>query len=164
MKNTLNPCKCDTSGSGGDASDIIYDGLTVDCIPVSVGQNLATIIKNIGDFICGLESSVQTVTVNPGVPTGGINGDIWLRQQGNVVSVYQNVSGSWVPKGDLLVGTPTRTPDPSLPSTPTLTYLNTTYPNANPGDVVYREGTTQFIEATCYEAGKWNWIMKNKAQ
>lgn len=165
MNNTLNPCKCDSgTGTGGDASDVIYDGLSVDCLPGLVGQNLATAIKRIGDALCDVESGAISVTVNPGAPTGGENGDLWFRQQGNVVSVYQHNGTSWDAKGDLVMGGNTYTPDPNLPDPPTNTYLNSTYPTAKPGDTVYWEGTTQIVTATCYAVGEWKWITENRCQ
>lgn len=285
MKNTLNPCNCNNSSSGGSASGISYDGLTVDCIPVTPGQNLATIIKNIGDFICGLEGRTQVVTVSTDAPTGGGEGDIWFRQQGSNITVYQRISGSWVIRGNLPTGGitpdlqittnegnitdnaiqvsgtqntdpgtnsavvrftgtqailsaiisgaergiialgngaagiavasngnrldistssgarfvtgagagtfmnvkgadavsdddfvtkrqlgsagPSYTPDPSLPSgAGFLAYLRSNYTSAKPGDVVYREGTTQLIKCTCYYVdanpalNKWSKIIE----
>lgn len=73
-------------------------------------------------------------------------------------AVY-NGDGTWSPAGGN-----TYTPDPSLPDPPTKSYLNTNYPSAKVGDVVYWEGTTQVVEAKCYAAGEWNWITKNRCQ
>lgn len=164
MKNTLNPCKCNSgTGTGGSASDIVYDGLTVDCVPIAPGQNLAAILKNLGDYVCDLEGSQQNVTVNAGPPTGGSPGDIWFRQQGNVVSVYQNVDNSWVSRGDLLIGSaPTITKNDSVnyPAT-TSASLDSAYPGSSPGDIVWSE--TNSIRFEKMEAGYWSFTALSKA-
>lgn len=77
------------------------------------------------------------------------------------LAVYQG-DGTWKIVGDS--SAPTYTPDPSLPDPPTKSYLNTNYPSAKVGDVVYWEGTTQVVEAKCYAVGEWSWITKNRAQ
>ena len=77
------------------------------------------------------------------------------------LAVY-NGDGTWSPVGG--DSAPTYTLDPSLPDPPTLSYLNSNYPSAKAGDVVYWEGTTQVVEAKCYAAGEWNWITKNRCQ
>lgn len=61
-----------------------------------------------------------------------------------------------VTKRQLDAVAPTYTPDPSLPSTGILAYLNTNYPSANIGDVVYREGSTTVRKCTKYAASKWS--------
>lgn len=109
-------------------------------------------------------SGVQSVTVGTSVPTGGNNGDIYFRNVSGGTEVYYNNAGTWGSVGTIPTGGASYTPDPSLPNPPTLAYLNSNYPAANIGDIVYREGATQIIEATCYAAGKWNWIMKNRGQ
>lgn len=154
MNNTLNPCKCDSgTGTGGDASDVIYDGLSVDCLPGLVGQNLATAIKRLGDALCDVESGAIAVTVNPGAPTGGGLGDIWLRQQGNVVSVYQHNGSGWVAKGDLVMGGPTATLNNTLDFSTTSSTLDSAYPAAKTGDIVYSEDSA--LMWTKLDGGKW---------
>jgi len=76
------------------------------------------------------------------------------------VAVY-NGDGTWSPVGG--DSAPTYTPDPSLPDPPTKLYLNTNYPDAKVGDVVYWEGTTQVVEAKCYAAGEWDYSTKHKS-
>lgn len=77
------------------------------------------------------------------------------------LAVYQG-DGTWKIVGGS--SAPTYTPDPSLPDPPTLSYLNTNYPTAKPGDTVYWEGTTQIVTATCYAVGEWKWITENRCQ
>lgn len=108
-------------------------------------------------------TGVQAVVVNTAAPSGGSDGDIWFRQVGSTVTVYQRVSGTWTALGVIETG-PTYTPDPSLPDPPTKSYLNSNYPSAKVGDVVYWEGTTQVVEAKCYAAGEWNYTTKNRCQ
>jgi len=76
------------------------------------------------------------------------------------LAIYQG-DGTWIPVGS--DGVPTYTPDPSLPDPPTLSYLNSNYPDAKVGDTVYWEGTTQLVTATCYAVGEWKWITENRA-
>src|SRR5690606_18725352 len=75
------------------------------------------------------------------------------------MAIY-NGDGTWSP---VSAGN-TYTPDPSLPDPPTLSYLNSNYPSAKVGDVVYWEGTTQVVEAKCYATGEWNYSTKNRCQ
>lgn len=108
--------------------------------------------------------AIQSVVVNAAAPSGGNDGDIWFRQVGSTVTVYQRVSGTWTALGVIETGATSHTPDPSLPDPPTNTYLNSNYPTAKPGDTVYWEGTTQLVTATCYAVGKWKWITENRCQ
>lgn len=49
--------------------------------------------------------AVQNVTVNTNVPTSqGVNGDIWFRQNGGEIEVYQKTAGLWVNKGAITTG------------------------------------------------------------
>lgn len=107
---------------------------------------------------------IQSVVVNAGTPTGGNDGDIWFQQVGGTVTVYQRVSGTWTALGVIEVGSPTHTPDPNLPDPPTLSYLNSNYPTAKPGDVVYYEGVNNIDTATCYAPGKWMYSTQYRAK
>lgn len=111
--------------------------------------------------------AVQNVTWSANAPTAeGSDGDIWFRNNAGTgnIDLYFKQGGSWGMLGSWSKeGTrPTHTPDPSLPDPPTNTYLNTNYPTAKPGDVVYYEGTTQLVTATCYAVGEWKWITENR--
>lgn len=53
---------------------------------------------------------------------------------------------------------PTYTLDPSTPNTGALSYLNSTYPDANPGDQVYKISAGTRRTWTCYAAGAWSRI------
>jgi len=109
-------------------------------------------------------NGLQAVTVSTSAPTGGNPGDIHFRNVSGGTDVYYNNAGSWGIVGTIPTGGTTYTLDPSLPDPPTKSYLNSNYPSAKVGDVVYWEGTTQVVEAKCYAAGEWNWITKNRCQ
>lgn len=81
------------------------------------------------DLFGNSDATIQSVVVNPGAPAGGSNGDIWLRQQGNVVSVYQNVEpAGWTALGDLVIGSALQSVTVSA-SSPT---------GGNPGDIHFK--------------------------
>lgn len=101
---------------------------------------------------------MQSVVVNSAAPTGGNDGDIWFQQVGNTVTVYQRVSGTWTALGVIETGAPTYTSDPSTPNTSALSYLNSTYPNAKPGDQVYKVASGMRRTWTCYAPGEWSRI------
>ncbi len=105
MNNTLNPCSCNASSGGGNASDVKYDGQSVDCLPGLVGQSLAVVAKRIGDLAC----------------TGG----------GGVTATLRNSFG---------FGT-------------TSANLDSAYPDAKVGDMVYSE--TNLMLWTKLDTGKW---------
>lgn len=105
------------------------------------------VVETFGDLSVGIS--------DPGKP-GAIAG--YMDGAKCKLAIY-NGDGTWSPVGFV----PTRTPDPDLPATPTLSYLNSTYPDAKPGDIVYRETTTQVLICTCYDTEKWDWIIKNRA-
>jgi len=71
------------------------------------------------------------------------------------LAVY-NGDGTWSPVGSS--SGPTYTPDPSTPNTSALSYLNTTYPNAKPGDQVYKTAGGMRRTWTCYSSGEWSRI------
>src|SRR5690606_33155169 len=73
---------------------------------------------------------IQSVVVNAAAPSGGNDGDIWFRQVGSTVTVYQRVGGTWTALGVIETGGTSYTLDPSLPDPPTLSYLNSNYPSA----------------------------------
>lgn len=104
------------------------------------------------------DTGVQSVVVNAGAPTGGNDGDIWFRQVGSTVTVYQRVSGTWTALGAIETGGATYTLDPSTPSTNALSYLNTNYPSAKPGDQVYKTSGGMRRTWTCYATGAWSRI------
>lgn len=103
-------------------------------------------------------ASIQTVTVSANDPTGGSNGDIHFKTSAGSIGVYQNVSGTWGLKGTIPTGGSSYTPDPSVPNTGALAYLNSTYPDAKPGDVVYKKASTVVRKWTCYAPGEWSRI------
>lgn len=70
------------------------------------------------------------------------------------LAVYQG-DGTWLIVGS---GSPTYTSDPSTPNTSALSYLNSTYPNAKPGDQVYKVASGMRRTWTCYAAGEWSRI------
>lgn len=100
--------------------------------------------------------TIQNAIVNSGAPTGGNDGDMWFRQQGETLTIYQRVSGSWTPLGNIQLGSVgiTATLNNSLdPFGETSASLDTTYPNAKVGDIVYTEtGQTKWEKLA---AGKW---------
>lgn len=162
MKNTLNPCKCGTSEGGAEfSSQVTYDGLAVDCIPGLVGKNLSQVIKALGDYVCNIEGRTQILTVSAGAPTGGGEGDIWIRQQGSAITFYQNVGSTWVQRGQLFISGPNITSDLSLPTSNTLSYLNATYPDAGDGDVVFREFPSGEV-LWCRYLGSGKWTKEQK--
>lgn len=110
------------------------------------------------DLFGNTNAIMQSVVVNSGAPTGGNDGDIWFRQVGSVVTVYQRVSGTWAALGVIETGAPTYTSDPSTPNTNALSYLNSTYPNAKPGDQVYKTAGGMRRTWTCYATGEWSRI------
>lgn len=102
--------------------------------------------------------------LNNTIPTGGDDGDVAYNDTGNEIQLWYRQGGAWGMLGSWHTGGPSYTLDPSLPDPPTKSYLNTNYPDAKPGDVVYWEGTTQVVEAKCYAVGEWNYTTKNRAQ
>lgn len=106
---------------------------------------------------------VQNVTWSANAPTTeGSNGDIWFRNNAGTgnIELYFKQGGSWGMLGSWSKeGTrPTYTSDPSTPNTSALSYLNTTYPNAKPGDQVYKVTSGMRRTWTCYAAGAWSRI------
>ncbi len=105
MRNTLNPCLCNTSDGGGNASDINYDGQSVSCLPGLIGQNLAVALKRIGDLACSIGGGVTATLRN----SFGFN--------------------------------------------TTSAQIDTAYPSAKVGDIVYSE--TNMMMWTKLDTGKW---------
>lgn len=103
-------------------------------------------------------NGLQAVTVSTSAPTGGNPGDIHFRNVGGGTDVYYNNAGSWGVVGTIPSGAPTYTSDPSTPNTNALSYLNSTYPNAKPGDQVYKTAGGMRRTWTCYAAGAWSRI------
>lgn len=72
------------------------------------------------------------------------------------IAVYQG-GGSWVViESD--TGGPSFTEDPSVPNTGAKSYLNSNYPNARPGDQVYKTAGGMRRTWTCYASGEWSRI------
>lgn len=71
------------------------------------------------------------------------------------LAVY-NGDGTWSPVGG--DAAPTYTEDNSTPSTSALSYLNSNYPDAKPGDQVYKTSGGMRRTWTCYAAGAWSRI------
>lgn len=71
------------------------------------------------------------------------------------LAIY-NGDGTWSPVGGS--PPPTYTFDPSTPNTNALSYLNSTYPNARPGDQVYKTAGGMRRTWTCYAPGEWSRI------
>jgi len=84
----------------------------------------------------------------PGAIAAYLDGD------GYGLAVY-NGDGTWSPAGS---SGPTYTNDPSTPNTNALSYLNSTYPDAKPGDQVYKTAGGMRRTWTCYAAGAWSRI------
>lgn len=141
MKNALNPCKCGSSEGGSElSSQIVYNGGAVDCIPGLVGANLSVVLKALGDYACDIEGRTQIITVNASSPSGGGEGDIWVRQQGSSITFYQNVSSSWVLRGQLFIGGGAPMHErPGVNFQTTSAELNGWYPAAVEGEVVWGE-------------------------
>lgn len=102
--------------------------------------------------------------------TSGNNGDIAYVELADRIDLYFKVGGVWgAPLGSFpKASTPTYTLDPSVPTSGTLAYLNSTYPSAKVGDIVALELSTQLREWTCYSVdpdpnnNKWAYINKSK--
>lgn len=90
-----------------------------------------------------------------GPPTyGGLSTDILTSSR---IFTLPDKSGTVALLDDILTG-PTYTSDPSTPNTAALSYLNSTYPNAKPGDQVYKVVSGMRRTWTCYAAGEWSRI------
>lgn len=70
-----NNCSCDCNSDNVpdcgctqkiNADCVIYRGDTSTCVPITKGQDLATIVKNIGDFVCQFTPSGQLISVVEG--------------------------------------------------------------------------------------------------
>lgn len=79
----------------------------------------------------GANFVIQSVVVNAAAPSGGNDGDIWFRQVGSTVTVYQRVSGAWTALGAIVVGTSTPSSVLTVSASPTLDWAADEAPDGN---------------------------------
>lgn len=122
--------------------------------------------KWIVDYLDSISSGFQVISAGGVLPSDPGVGDVHILDDG---SIMQWDGSDWNNNGSIPTGGggPSYTSDPSLPSGGGfLAYLRSNYTSANPGDVVYREGTTQLIKCTCYYVdanpalNKWSKIIE----
>lgn len=100
--------------------------------------------------------TIQNVSWSVNAPVNqGSDGDIWFRDTGSEIELYFKVSGSWGMLGSWGYGGGiTATLNNGLdPFATTSSNLDSAYPGANVGDIVYSEDG--FVRWTKLDDGKW---------
>lgn len=108
---------------------------------------------------------IQSVVVNTSAPSGGNDGDIWFRQQGQTVTIYQRVSGTWAPLGNIELGGTTAISNGSITPSSTTSSLNSIAgAEAKPGTIIYRDfGIEGVLIFTKLDTDFWTYRQEAKA-
>lgn len=133
-----------------------YEGLEVYVISDAKKYRLEGGISNSDwvDVTGTTDAGLQAVTVSTSNPAGGKAGDIHFKNTSSGTEVWYNNDGTWGAIGTIAGGGVTATLNNSLdPFGTTSANLDSAYPNAKVGDIVYTEtGQTKWEKLA---TGKW---------
>lgn len=131
-----------------------YEGLETYVISEGIKYRLEGGITN-DDWVdvAASNGGKQSVTVGTASPTGGTNGDIYFRNVTGGTEVWYNNAGTWGSMGTIPTGVTSATLNNTLDFSTTSSTLDSAYPTAKTGDIVYSEDAA--LMWTKLDAGKW---------